>query len=211
MYSKVPADDIDLFVRPARILISGYSGSGKSTLVVSILKKYRDKFNKVILLGGELEGVEKLNVIKDDNYDPFQELSGVGNAGSTLMIFDDAIFNRKLLTLAGEVFIRGRHLKISALFCSQNLFFSDKNFRQVTLNTSHIILLRHRDEKQIVCFARTFLSDEKVKKFLNLYKKVVGKKRHQHLLVDFTTDLDCPLMFRSNIAGEGYERVFTID
>ena len=207
MYTRVAADDADLFVRPARILISGFSGSGKSSLVVSILKKYRYKFNKVVLLGGDLEGVDDLNVIKDDDFDPFQEHL----ANSTLMIFDDVIFNRKLLTLAGEVFIRGRHLQISSLFCSQNLFFSDKNFRQVSLNTTHIILLRHRDEKQILCFARTFLSDEKVKKFLNLYKKVVSKKRHQHLLVDFTTELDSPLMFRSNIAGEGYERVFTID
>ena len=208
MYTKVSEADVDLFVQPARILASGYSSSGKTTLLVSIIKKYRHKFNRVILLGGDLDVDEELKIEKIDDFNPFEEHL----IGANLLIFDDCIYNKKLLTLAGEIFVRGRHLQLSVAFVSQNLFLADKNFRQISLNCTHIIILRHRDEKQIICFARSFLSDGKVKQFLNLYKKVVVKHRYQYLLVDFTADIESPLAIRTSITGTTpYEKVFLLD
>ena len=206
-YVRISEADIDIFNKPARLLISGYSGSGKSTLVKEIVAKYRNKFEKVIILGADLEDSSKLNVTHDNDFNPFEEHL----TGKTLLIFDDVIYNKKLLILAGEVFVRGRHLNVSSIFLTQNLFLSNTNFRQITLNTTHIIILRHRDEKQILCFARSFLSDDKVKKFLNLYKKIVTKQKHQHLLIDFTVDIDSPTAIRSSVVGGDYQKVFILD
>ena len=165
MYATVSHCEIDIFHSPARILVSGYSGSGKSTLVAELVQKYKDNFTKIFILGNKLNRSDELGIIHDDEYSSFQEHV----KGKTLLIFDDVIYNKKLISLAGEVFIKGRHLNISSIFITQNLFLNDNNFRQITLNTTHIIVLRHRDEKQILCFARSFLSDDKVKQFLSLY------------------------------------------
>ena len=205
-YSKICEDEINIFNKPARLLVAGYSNSGKSFLVKKIVKKYRAVFNKIILLGSDFEDSSELNIIRDDDFNPFMEHL----TGQTLVIFDDVIFNKKLISLAGEIFVRGRHLNISCIFITQNLFLNNNEFRQISLNATHIIVLRNRDEKQIICFARSFLSDDKIKKFLTLYKKVVTKEKHQHLLVDFTVDIDSPIAIRSNIVDGPYERVFEL-
>ena len=205
-YGRVTEDVLDIFNKPARLLVSGFSGSGKSTFVCKLIEKYRNKFQRVIVLGSELDISKELNIEFNSDFNPFQEFL----RGSTLLIFDDIIYNKKLLTLAGEVFIRGRHLNISSILVTQNIFLSDKNFRQISLNTTHIILFKHRDEKQIICFSRSFLSDEKVKEFHSLYKKVVAKQKHQYLLIDFTVDIDSAVAIRSNVLGDGYERAFLL-
>ena len=115
-----------------------------------------------------------------------------------------------MLTFAGEVFIRGRHLNISSILDTQNIFLSDKNFSQISLNTTHIVLFKNRDEKQIICFSRSFISDEKVKEFHSLYKKIVAKQKHQHLLIDFTVDIDSAVAVRKNVFGDGFERAFLL-
>ena len=206
-YGVISEEELDIFNKPARLLISGFSGSGKSSFVCALIKKYRDRFQRVIVLGSDLENSTELDVEFDSEFNPFQEFL----KGNTLLIFDDVIYNKKLLTLAGEVFIRGRHLNVSSIVVTQNLFLSDKNFRQISLNTTHIVIFKHRDEKQIVCFARSFLSDSKLKQFHLLYKKVVAKKKHQYLLVDFTTDIDSAVAIRTNVLGDGYERAFLLE
>ena len=205
-YTTISDEDLDIFVKPARLLISGFSGSGKSCFVSALIEKYRHKFNRVIVLGSDLEKSKELNVEFDSDFNPFEEFL----KGNTLLIFDDIIYNKKLLTLAGEVFIRGRHLNISAILVTQNIFLSDKNFRQISLNTTHVVLFKHRDLKQIICFARSFLADDKVKSFEGLYKKVVAKKKHHYLLVDFTADIDSAIAIRTNILGEGYQQAFLL-
>ena len=164
VYARVAHSEINIFHRPARLLISGYSGSGKSSLVSALVKQYRESFERVFILGSDLENSKELNITHDDDFNPFQEHL----TGSTLLIFDDVIYNKTLINLAGEIFVKGRHLNVSSIFITQNLFLSNNNFRQISLNASHVILLRHRDEKQIICFARTFLSDQKTKQFLAL-------------------------------------------
>ena len=123
-YIKVTQEELDIFSKPARLLISGYSGSGKSTFISRLIKKYRHKFNRVIVLGSELDISKEFNVEFNNDFNPFQEFL----RDSTLLIFDDIIYNKKLLTLAGEVFIRGRHLNISSILVTQNIFLSDKKF-----------------------------------------------------------------------------------
>ena len=152
MYARIGGEDLDLFKKPARLLISGFSGSGKSTFVVSLIRKYRNKFSKIVVLGSELECSKELDILTNSDFNPFEE----NLSGHTLMIFDDIIYNRKLLNLSGEVFIRGRHLNISSVLVTQNLFLADKNFRQITLNITGIVLLKHRDAIQILSFARSF-------------------------------------------------------
>ena len=113
-YGVISEEELDIFNKPARLLISGFSGSGKSSFVCALIKKYRDRFQRVIVLGSDLENSTELDVEFDSEFNPFQEFL----KGNTLLIFDDVIYNKKLLTLAGEIFIRGRHLNVTGKCCT---------------------------------------------------------------------------------------------
>lgn len=210
MYNIINENDISLFNKPHRILISGFSGSGKSFFTSNLIKKYRSNFKRVIVIGSDLENVHDLNVERLDDFNPFDLDEGeIGE--HILLIFDDIIYQKKLLKLAGEVFIRGRHLNISCILLTQNLFINDPNFRTLALNVTHLILFRMRCIVQLTTFARTFLNKTEIESFLKLYKKIVlGVNKYGYLLVDFTTDSESILKLRSNIIGEEYERSYVL-
>ena len=71
---------------------------------------------------------------------------------SSLVIFDDVIFNPRIMKVAAECFTRGRHKNVSLIFCTQNLFQSDKAYRTITLNLKVAFLLRIRDIRQVTLF-----------------------------------------------------------
>ena len=72
-YATIAESELNIFERPARLLVSGYRGSGKSTLVEEIIKKYRDLFERVILLGTNLEKSDELKITNDNDFNPFEE------------------------------------------------------------------------------------------------------------------------------------------
>jgi len=200
--TTVPGSDLDIFNEPARLIVSGYSGSGKSHFVVKLLKKYSHKFKKIIVVGSDLENTDGLNIERKDTFNPFLE----DDLDSPLLIvYDDVLFNKKIIESAAEVYIRGRHLNISAIFLTQNLFFSNSHFRVISLNASHYILFKSRDLKQISHFSRSFLLESQVESFIKLYRKYVMKEKYRYILIDFTKDIESPLAIRKNIVGESYE------
>ena len=183
------------------------SGSGKTFLTEKIVKKYRHKFTRIISIGSTLACGKELNIERDDDFNPFTEEVP---STSTLIIFDDIIFEKKKIELAGQIYIKGRHLNISAIFLTQNIFLPDKNFRLITLNSTHVFLLRTRDVQQIRCFTQTFLDKSKRESFVELYKRRVLKIEYGYLLIDFTRHIEHILSIRTNIFNETYEMCFSL-
>ena len=206
MYTPIHDVDVDIFNLPARLLISGCSGSGKSFFISRLLRKYRSYFTQIIVIGSNLENCEDLQIKRDDTFNPLVD----DFDGSILVIYDDIILNKKLISNAADIFCRGRHLKISIIVLSQNLFFNCKFFRVISLNASHIVLFRMRDLNQISCFGKTFLSKNEVGKFIILYKKVVLKQKYSYILIDFTKNSEDVLAIRSLVANENYEVVYVL-
>lgn len=207
MYGHVLDEELNIFHKPARLLICGNSGSGKSSLVVALLHKYRFIFDLVVVIGADLEGVESLDIKRDDDYNP---LLDAVKGEKTLVIFDDCIFNQNQMKIASESFVRARHLGVSLIFLSQNLYLQDRNYRVIGLNVTHVFLLKQRDLKQIILYGKTFLEDNLVQKFVEIYKKIVLKIKFNYILIDFTKDYDSPLLIRSNLTGEGYEKAYQL-
>jgi len=201
-YTSISSTELDIFHQPARLLISGFSGSGKTFLVTRLIEKYRERFSRIIVVGSDLDHSGGLNIERCDNFNPLidNEING-----HILIIYDDVLYNKKIIETAAEVFIRGRHLNISSIFLTQNIFFSNKHFRIISINTTHVILLRSRDIKQVKCFASSFLTDVQIESFIRLYKKWVMREKFKYVLIDFTKDIDSPLAIRKNIVNEDYE------
>ena len=110
MYTSISENEIDIFEKPARIIVSGTSGAGKSFFISKLIRKYRNKFDSVIVVGANLENIEDLDVKRDDNYNPFTD--GVNDR--TLIVYDDIVDRPFKLRECASVFIRGRHMNLNA-------------------------------------------------------------------------------------------------
>ena len=204
---KILHSEVDIFHTTARILIAGFSGSGKSFFTSKLINLYKHKFSRIISIGSDLEQVDQVDIIRDDDFNPFLDHDGLL---PILLIYDDIIFDAAKMKIACEVFIRGRHKNISVILISQNIFLQSKEFRCISLNCTHIILLRMRDFRQISHFSSTFLTQEKKEAFLKLYKLIVLKDKYQYLLIDFNKNFDSKLQLRTNLFGEGPEKCIQI-
>ena len=212
-FAEVNSQELDLFAEPARLIFAGYSGSGKSYLLSKLLNKYKHKFAKIILIGSILENVEDVNIERNDDFDPFENPI----IGHVLCIYDDVLLSKKHLFNASLLFTKGRHGghpaskgSYSVVLLTQNLFYSDKHYRTLALNTSGTFLLKQRDFRQIRTYAATFLDKQKVEHFLKLYNTLMNE-RYSYIFIDYTKPVDSPLALRTNLTDDkGYEIAFKL-
>ena len=206
MYTVVNEDDLNIFHKPLRMTIIALSGSGKSYFAVELLKKYKLKLDDIVVIGSNLEGISGLNVRRDDDFNPLEDFTP---GRQSLVIFDDILYNKRLLKLAAETFIRSRPLGIHTIFISQALYPNDNAFRQIVANANYSVLLSIRNIKSVSLYAKSFLPEEKVAPFIKLYTETVLKPNNfSHLCIDFTKFIDSPLAIRSNIALKNNEKDF---
>lgn len=209
----VQESSLDIFRLPARITIAGASGSGKSFICSKLINFYKHKFRKIIVVGTKLENLDGQKVEYKTQYNPFEDDDMVENTNNdlqTLIVYDDVLLDTKCMKAAGETFMRGRHLNLSVVFICQNIYHADKMLRLITLNSTHIFLLRMRDINQVSCFGRSFLSSDSVKNFTLLYRKIVMKQQFSYILIDFTQAFDDVLTIRSHLFGSDFMRAYAI-
>lgn len=204
---RVKNTEFDIFNKSARIIVAGFSGSGKSYLISKLISKYIDSFSAIKVCGvSQLENIvsEKITYYDDDNivYDPFKDDV---LQKRTLVLIDDCLTSDTYTRIALNIFIRGRHKEISCIYIVQNIYHQNKMFRTIALNANYILLLRMRDLRQIKLFASSFLEQSKILQFLDLYSKYVTKRKYGYILIDYSKDVDSPLMLRTNIVNEDKE------
>lgn len=201
----ITEDQLNIFSKPARILIGGYSSSGKTFFTLQLLEKYGSLFDNVIICGlepSELKSKHSNISFKTGLYDPFidDDLQG-----KTLMIVDDLMDNKHYLKVVAKVFSKGRHKKISCIFISQNLYLQDQSYRTISLNASHFVLFKCRDISQISHFARTFIEKEKQSNFISCYRKHVLEKDYGYIIIDFDKKHNSPLLIRTDLFSDNFE------
>ena len=203
--------DLDIFIKPARILISGFSNSGKTYLVTELIKKYTCKFNQIKVCGiPSIDFQDRKLSYCESTYDPLQDDT---IDGEVLVVYDDSMLDDHCLKIAATLFSKGRHKSISTIFITQNLFIPSKYYRVISLNASHVIIFKIRDISQISYFGRTFLDSTHYKKFLDVYRKYVTNKEYGYLLIDFTKSSASKLFIRFNITAnniDNYERCIVL-
>ena len=176
-----------------RILIIGGSGSGKTNLLLNLIENqpdidkiylyakdpYKSKYQYLINKREDV-GINHFkdpkafieysddmnNVYKNiDDYNPDKE-------NKILIVFDDIIadmiHNKKLNSIATELFLRGRKLNISLVFITQSCFKVPKDVR---LNTSHFFIAKVPNKRELQQIAINHSSDINTKDFANIYRK----------------------------------------
>ena len=56
-FKKVEEKEVEWFLNPSRIILSGLSRSGKTTFAENLVEKYQNSFHKIISIGSDLEKI----------------------------------------------------------------------------------------------------------------------------------------------------------
>ena len=173
------------------MLIIGPSGSGKTNTLLNLIDKFHpiDKIYlyvkdtdeeryQYLINKKEQAGIKNLNnphAFIEYSNDMNDVLEGINNYNKkrykkVLIIFDDMIADimrsEKFKVIIKEVFIRCRKLNISIVFTTQSSFRTAKDAR---LNSTHYILMKMGNKKELKSIAEEISDHLDFKDFLKIY------------------------------------------
>ena len=123
-----------------------------------------------------------------------------------LIVFDDMMEEASNSEKVQSLFTRGRHLNISVILLTQNLFHKGKHSRDISLNSDYIVLFKNvRDASQISHFGKQMYPHNG--KFLSWAFKDATHEPFTYLFLDLRPDTDESIRVRANIMGN-YQTVY---
>lgn len=198
---------------PSTFIISGPSQCGKTSLVADLLQKATQLFEdprcrqKVFFFYKQWQPKYDEIARSDPNVLFIQRLPSVdqikefanpfSSSGGCIMILDD--FMQEVTKDISVLFSAlSHHMSITTFLLTQNLFYRNPVFRDISLNATYIILFKNpRDASQISTFARQFRPGKN--NFITQVYKDVTKAPHSYVLFDnhqLTPDV---IRIRSNL------------
>ena len=114
-----------------------------------------------------------------------------------LVVLDDLM--QSCTSIVSVLFTQvAHHMSTSVIYLSQNLFFQKKEYRDISLNSHYLIVMKNaRDRSQILSLAKQ-ISPGNTNFVLKAYEKAT-KKPHSYLLVDSHPTQNDALQLRSNL------------
>ena len=107
----------------------------------------------------------------------------------------DFMTNKKFQSIIKELFIRCRKLNISLAFITQSYFSVPKDVR---LNSSHYLIMRINNRKELQNIAINHSADLDYKDFMKIYRECM-KELYSFLTIDTTLPASNPLRFRKKL------------
>ena len=184
------------FEIPSNVLVVGPTGAGKSVLVNRIIlersRLYREKIHEILVFYETW--TENLQILKDsiDEISFYTEIPTINelktrcsDGKNRIIFFDDKLPDLpKHYNLFLWIFTSGNSkCRFSVLMSTQNIFYSSKGFRDLSLNAGYFVFLKSkRAEGQLYCFANQIFL-HKSKFFMDAYRKACIEN-YSYLLVD---------------------------
>ena len=176
---------------PFRMLIVGPSGSGKTNTLLHLINNLHP-INKIYLYAKDIHepkyeysinkreqaGIKKLNdphafiEYSDDMNDVLNDINDYNKNRDkkVLIVFDDMTadieYNKNFKRIIKELFYRARKINVSTVFITQSYFRSLKDAR---LNSTHYILMRKDNKKELKRIAEEKSSHLDYKDFFKMY------------------------------------------
>lgn len=189
---------------PSRILVFGPSGSGKTSLITRILINsdvvFGLPFDYIAYVSGlGFPNIDVANGVKINKLTEIEPsfIDDLDPRKNNLLIFDDNIYvtNDRLMS---DLFTKlSHHKNITVILLIQNLFPRTKYSRDISLNSTYIILMaNNRDRTQI---SRLSYQIDGTKFIYNCYKDNTNNKPYSYLLLDFHPDTPENFRVRSSL------------
>jgi ABC-type dipeptide/oligopeptide/nickel transport system ATPase subunit len=195
------------FEHPARWVIFGPSSSGKSTFVMKYLISLNELYDKQfdciiyssenIFPSEELAKRLKIQIIDKVTEDLINSLDFDKN---NMIIFDDQMHDIvNDITISNLFTKKSHHKNITVIFLTQNLYPKSKYMRDISINSSYIVLMRNPVEiLQIKSLSNRIDVSSYHCSLLQAYKEAT-KQPYSYLLVDLCQKTPEVLRFRSKI------------
>jgi hypothetical protein len=196
-----------------RWIMLGPSGSGKSTLMKNIVLNddfgYNKYFDEIYLFLGSLDDIHEmeqllknhdmnnkvvlineLDLVKIKNLMKEIEKDAIGeNPPEVLMIFDDLICEElskaNSRNVIDEIWIRGRHCRISAIISTQKYRFLNQNMR---VNNSNVLTMFHGlNHSEIMAVSMEHCRRLQPEEVAIIIKGEL-KKKYDFMSIDYTRD-----------------------
>ena len=207
---------------PYSMLIIGASESGKTNALLDLIQKDNDNFiDKIDLYVKDLDEPKYQFLIKkrenagiknlidpsafieysstmDDVYNNVDDYNPKRKR-KILIMFDDLIAdimtNKGFQAIIKELFTRCRKLNISLVFITQSYFSVPK----VRLNSTHYLLMKIHNGRELQKIAINHSADIDYKVFLKIYRNCT-KEPYSFFTIDTTLPADDPMRFRKNFS-----------
>lgn len=190
LLSDNETQNVDMRLKcPFSMLVSGPSNCGKTSFVLELLKQRHKLYNKTVGKVFWFYKVFQNNFTEVDFIDQMENKMCTMEwlqdnqvpEYSTIVIDDMAL---EATDDTAKLFSVGsHHYKVNIIFICQNLFTQNKFFRDISLNSTYVVLFKNvRDKQQISNFAKQF-APGKNKSFLNIFTTAT-KEPHSYLLLD---------------------------
>lgn len=187
------------------------SKAGKTTLVVDLLNNSSwmiDKpLHKVYWIAGDKNAVPKnLKIPVEYLYsvpDEFENRSGQ----PCLVVIDDSMLEAEKKSIMNLLTRTSHHQNMSVIFCTQNIFQQSKYGRTISLNFSHICIMKNPRDKQQFSFLARQLYPENSKELLRIYKEIT-ERPYSYLFIDLTQSTHNLFRFRTDIFNKNYATVY---
>ena len=160
--TNVPVMDYDIFKlhHPFSMLVAGPRGAGKSEFVKQILSLKRfimtNPPERIVWFYGRHQPdlfrslTQEIPCIEFYEGLPTNIEVMFDRSKRNICIIDDLMQNASGNQLVENLFTNGRHLNLSVVFVSQNLFYAGKKCRIISLNSTYIVVFKNpRDQSQI--------------------------------------------------------------
>lgn len=190
-------------------LLSGGMGAGKTTFVLQMMKSiFKRCFHNIILVMPEnsfrsidpkdnvfLKHLEPENIYHEYNIDILKEIEekieeSASEGYFTLLIIDDfgsQLKNKAEAKALQTLFLKNRHLRLSAFLLAQNFYQVPKIIREITNNC---ILFNTNKSMNLKFFEEMFSNkkkhfDELMKMMTNTHDYILCSLKHKKLYYEF--------------------------
>lgn len=203
---------------PSNFLLVGATRTGKTSLMLDIIRDREEIFAR------EIESIYYCFEVWQNVFDNFpfvnfhqgliknvQEVFPVSTNPNKqhILVIDDMVTDiEESGVLMSKIFsVYGHHLNINVFLLTQNLFYQNKFFRNITLNTHYIILLQMRRDKSQLKRFFSQIYPSKSALLMEVYNQSTRGK-FKYLMVDLSPDKDVSFLLRTNILPREIETVY---
>lgn len=192
------------------LCISGPSNSGKSSLCVRLLNNaaqmFDKEFGKIYWILGDPNAKPQHLSTKVEFLNEMPNIFRNESSSGTLYVLDDSMFdlNKNIAYLFART---SHHQNISVIFITQNIFHQSKYARDISLNFSHICVMKNpRDSAQFSHLSKQ-LYPQASNELLRVYKDAT-EEPYSYLFVDLNQTTHSLLRFRTDIFNPEYLTVY---
>lgn len=194
-------------LHPSRMLVCGPSNSGKSTFVEKLLfnmnELYGFYFDNIIYFSDQtfpdFDYVHNIPITKVSTFTK-SDLLSLDSMKKNIVIIDDNMHNVVNNIFISDLFTKYSHHKnLSVILLVQNLFPKSKYMRDISTNSTYIVLMTNPRESLQIKILSSQIGGAKNTFIYDSYIDATKDKPYSYLFLDFDQSTSDDVRVRTNI------------